>query len=70
MLRRKIEIGRTWPIARWQKPRMSLLLYSESADCSMRRIVTISLYIFRRPSLVTSTSREGASVLWPLKESS
>ena len=36
----------------------------------MRRIVAISLYNLRRPSLVTSTSREGVSVLWALKESS
>lgn len=57
-------------MARWQNPRMSLDLYSESAAISMRRMVVICWYISRSWALVTSTSRSGFSHWYERKESS
>lgn len=51
----------SWPMARWQKPRMSLALYSMSHACSILRIVVILVYMSIRRFLETSTDVEGGS---------
>jgi hypothetical protein len=61
---------RTWPMARWQNPRMSFALYSASAAISMRRMVCIWRYQPSSWSLVTVTSRSGASHWYARNESS
>ena len=60
---------RTWPIAKWQNPRISLALYKASAAISIRRIVCICLYIDNSWSFVTWTWRFGISQLYVRKES-